>query len=73
MVFVKYNHHGKDVWVEWKLMGKHREHCLCFQCILLDIEDREKNCSIANQVFDLCVKENLVLPVWECPKFKSKE
>lgn len=72
-VFIKYKHHENDVWTRWDLLVKsYRKNCLCFDCELLNMEERKKNCPIANQVFDLCVKEHLVLPVWECPKFKEK-
>lgn len=39
--FVKYNHHGKEVWVREDLKGTHREHCLCFNCKKLNIENRK--------------------------------
>ena len=60
------------VWVREDLKGEHREHCLCWKCEKLTPEDRTKNCPIATKVFTLCVEENLVLPVWECPVFVEK-
>jgi len=70
MDFEQYKHHGTDVWVRKDLKGKHRDYCLCYQCKKLYIEDRERNCPISNQIFGLCVREDLVLPVWECRKFE---
>ena len=70
-MFEQYEHHGTDVWVRKDLKGKHRDYCLCFACKKLRIESRELNCPIANQVFDLCVRLDLVLPVWECSEFDA--
>ena len=81
----KYFHHGKKVSVMSMNRGKHRYHCLCYSCSKFVIEelpltgkdnvlvDRRKNCPIANMVYALCVLENLVLPVWECPQFEEKK
>lgn len=71
--YVTYIHHGNKVKVRKDLKGKHRELCLCFSCKLLNTENREKNCSIANAVYDNCVKYKLTTPVTECPSFKEKD
>jgi hypothetical protein len=68
----KYEHHGKEVFVREDLKGLHREYCLCFKCKKLNMDDANKNCSIAKKVFSMCVDENLVLPVWECPEFEMQ-
>ena len=67
--YEEYMHHGKFVSVRRGLKGKHREHCLCWECGDFFPDDRDINCPIANLVYALCVAENLVLPVWECPNF----
>lgn len=28
----KYIHHGKEVFVDSELKGKHKQHCLCWKC-----------------------------------------
>lgn len=68
--YEKYNHHGTDVTVKSDLKGLHREHCICWQgCKKFNPDGpREKNCPIANEIFNNCVKFNVVTPVWECPK-----
>lgn len=71
--FVQYGHFGVKVWVRSDLKGKHREHCLCFQCDRLKIDEKEPNCEIADENYAFCVKHHLVLPVWECPEFVEKE
>jgi hypothetical protein len=67
--YVRYNHHGCQVWVRKDLKGRHREHCLCFSCALFCPEDRNRNCPVANKLFEACVVHNVVTPVWECPEF----
>jgi len=69
-IAIKYEHHGKEVWVNEDLRGKHREHCLCWKCSKFQPSNRDANCPIANAVFSLCVLEDLVLPVWECPEYQ---
>lgn len=72
MEFEKYKHHGIKVFVRKDLKGKHRDYCLCFKCERFNISDPAKSCYIANMIYSTCVKYNLVLPVWECPKFKEE-
>lgn len=66
--FIKYNHHGKEVWVNKDLKGKHKDHCLCFSCENFK-PNQADNCEIAEENYSLCKKHNLVLPVYECPEF----
>jgi hypothetical protein len=68
--FIKYEHHGKKVWVRDDLKGTHWEICLCYKCSNFYPDSREKNCSIANELFQECLKFNVVIPVLECPKFE---
>lgn len=67
-----YTHHGKEVKADEKLFGKHREYCLCHKCDKLNLEDKSASCPIANLVFSVCVTQNVVLPVWECPSYEEK-
>jgi len=68
---VGYLHHGDYVYVDEDLKGKHREHCLCWRCANFNPNDRGNNCKIASLNFAMCQLENLVTPVYECPKFKE--
>lgn len=70
---IKYEHHGRKVFVDEDLKGTHREHCLCFRCQKLNIESRKKNCPIANKLYALCCKFGLTTPVGECPEFKESK
>lgn len=65
-------HHGNEVWVNSKLKGRHREACLCHNCLNLNMEDRTKNCKIAAVLYENAIKFKLVTPVFECPSFRVK-
>lgn len=67
--YVKYTHHNAEVTVREDLKGKHREHCLCWDCDKLNTTSREDNCPIANKLYAICVEHNLATPVFECPEF----
>lgn len=72
MEIVQYEHHGTRVSVRQDLKGKHREHCLCYQCENFKPEDRENNCKVANLLFAFCQALGMTTPVWECPFFPTK-
>ena len=75
-MIIQYEHHGKMVYVKKKLKGRHKNSCLCYMCEEFTPNDFagdvSLNCPISQQVYELCVKEDLVLPVWECPSFRPK-
>lgn len=68
-----YGHHNINVAVRESLQGKHRNYCLCFVCSRFKPENRAENCSMANLLYALDVHCGLTTPVWECPKYCSKE
>ena len=70
--YEQYEHHGCEVWVEKKLKGKHRDHCLCWNCQSFK-PDTVDNCKIAASLFKICQEHNLVTPVYECQIFKAKD
>ena len=72
MKFEQYKHHDTKVWTFAATKGKHREFCLCYSCKLFKPNDRY-NCAIAQEVFELCVDQNLVTPVLECPWFEEEK
>jgi hypothetical protein len=60
------------VYVKKKLKGRHKNSCLCYApCAKFKPGDWKANCQIAQEVYELCVRESLVLPVWECPEFEQ--
>ena len=72
MEYEQYNHHGELVWVRQDLKGHHREYCLCHECTKLNTDDPQKNCPVAQMLFELDKKADITTPVWECPNFKRK-
>lgn len=69
----EYEHHGKNVFVQGHLKGKHRQHCLCMSCSKLHLNRTDgKNCPIAQAVFDNCKKYHITTPMWECPEYTPK-
>ena len=69
--YEQYEHHDKVVWTRTATKGKHWKFCLCHSCELLKI-GQPNNCPIARKLYGLCIEENLVTPVFECPKFQKK-
>jgi hypothetical protein len=66
--FIQYEHHGAEVFVRAEDQGKHRLHCLCFRCNRFK-PGAEDNCPLAQALYQLCVQNDMVTPVWECPAF----
>lgn len=72
-MFERYNHHGKpEVWVRADLRGKHRDHCLCYDCKRFR-PGTAKNCPIAQALYQACIDHHVVTPVWECRKFRQDQ
>ena len=46
---------------------------LCYACQCFDPDRREKNCPIANQLFDIAVENHVATPVTRCASFKPLE
>jgi hypothetical protein len=68
-MYERYEHHGNEVWVDSALKGLHRAYCLCYSCSRFYPGEPERNCPKAQRLYELCVKEEMVAPVWECPAF----
>jgi hypothetical protein len=71
-MFVQYERHGRVVWVDEMQKGLHKDVCLCYSCSRFK-PDHKENCRIAKELYALCVKENLVTPVLECPLFEEDD
>lgn len=65
----QYEHHGRQVHVISALKGKHREHCLCFQCDRFK-PGEDDHCPIARLNYQMCVDHGLVSPVYECASYE---
>jgi len=68
MAITTYEHHGTKVFVDEKLKGTHREHCLCWKCKSFKPGTPE-NCPKAQRLYQLCVEEDMTTPVFKCPVF----
>ncbi len=64
------HHSNLRVWVRSDLKGKHRDHCLCFDCKKFR-PGLKGNCHTAQMLYEVCVEHDLVTPVWECRKFEQ--
>lgn len=69
---IRFLHHGTPVFGYEHLMGKHRDHCLCFQCEKF-VFDREKNCRIANLLYAVDLQCGITTPVFYCAEFIKGE
>jgi len=67
-IFTQYIHHDATVWVRSDLQGKHRDHCLCFDCGNFK-PGQASNCRVAQRIYKTCIEHSVVTPVWECPLF----
>ena len=66
---VRYTHHGTVVNVQEHLIGKHRDHCLCWKHCKRFKPNTGENCAIAQKLYEFDVEQNLTTPVWECPAY----
>ena len=72
---IRYEH----VWGERKVLtnvleqnvGKHRDSCLCYHNCRFFHPGHPDNCRIAEELYQLDVKYDMVTPVWECPKYQE--
>ena len=69
----KYIHHGEGVSVISKNKGRHQANCLCYNGCINFKPGEKNNCKIAQSVYKLDVKYNLVTPMWECPNYATEE
>jgi len=69
---VKYIHHGKKVSVDVLLRGKADYYNLCQECKFFIPNEPNVNCDIAEMLYRICRLHNIITPVFECHKFKSK-
>jgi hypothetical protein len=66
---IKYGHHKTRNSVRKNLKGKHKEYNLCWSCDYFHPQTK-MNCEISQDHYKFCIKNNVVSPVFECPKFK---
>ena len=68
----QFEHHGVVVSGQDHLIGKHRDHCLCFQgCKKFIPDDLNRNCKIAQALFRLDILCEITTPVFYCKEFEQ--
>ena len=70
MKIIKVFKHNKNLSVQEHLVGKHKEHCLCFQNCKFFKPNQPDNCKIAQSLFEFDIKNGVTTPVWECEKYE---
>lgn len=68
---IKFEHHGKEVFAQKELKGKHRDYCLCWKCGKLK-PGAEDNCKIAALLYRLDILAEVTTPVFYCREFSEK-
>lgn len=63
---------SKEYKVQEDLVGKHRDHCLCWQNCVNFKPNEVDNCPITQSLLDFDKKFGVTTPVWECETYESK-
>lgn len=64
-------HYGAKVWTNTFTDNIRRQECLCLFCKKIVKGDREKNCPIAQRIFDLSVKHDIAAMMTRCKEFEG--
>jgi hypothetical protein len=62
------HYHNEEVWTNPTTDNIRREECLCLHCKKMTY-DKETNCPIAQQMYELCCKENIAFIMTRCKVF----
>lgn len=65
-------HYGAQVWTNPFTDTIRPHECLCLHCERLVKGDKAKNCSIAQQVYELAVQNNCAMIMSRCQQFIPK-
>lgn len=64
-------HHDETVWVNPTTEALRKEECLCLNCGNMK-PGKPDHCYIANQLYQISVKENIAMTITRCPIWKPK-
>lgn len=64
-------HYGRHVWTDVEADQMRRERCLCYACEKLKPDDPQKNCMLAQTLYNIC-KEGMAVSVTRCQFFVSE-
>ena len=67
---IKVEKFGKTLSVQAHLLGKHREHCLCWSGCKHFKPGEDDNCEIAKKLLQFDIDNGVTTPVWECIKYE---
>jgi hypothetical protein len=68
---VQEEHFGTDVWVNSMTEGMRDQECLCLHCDNLN-PGSPNNCSIAQELYEACLRHSIALTLTRCPDWKPK-
>ncbi|HOH62248.1 MAG TPA: hypothetical protein PK698_07260 [Bacilli bacterium] len=71
MKIIKVQKFGKELNAQEHLLGKHREHCLCWLGCKYFKPNTPENCEVAQKLFQFDIDNGVTTPVWECIKYES--
>ena len=71
MKVIKVQKFGKELNVQEHLLGKHREHCLCWSGCKHFKPNTPENCEVAQKLLQFDIDNGVTTPVWECIKYES--
>lgn len=67
---ITFKHHGVMVKAFMDIAHLHTEHCMCFRGCAKFHPGEPTNCKKAQRLYELCVEEDIVTPVYECPDYE---
>lgn len=70
MKIIKVQKFGKELNVQEHLLGKHREHCLCWSGCKYFKPNTPENCEVAQKLLQFDIDNGVTTPVWECIKYE---
>lgn len=70
MNVIKVQKFGKELNVQEHLLGKHREHCLCWSGCKRFKPNTPENCEIAQKLLQFDIDNGVTTPAWECIKYE---
>jgi hypothetical protein len=68
---IKKIYYGEEIWVALSTDAKRKAECLCLKCEKMTGE-KATNCFIAQQLYEICIANNMAMMTVECPGFKQK-
>ena len=68
---IKETHYGTEVLVNKEMDTLRKTECLCLNCENMK-PGLPEHCGIAQQIYNICVAQNVAMAITRCPIFKPK-